>query len=382
MERRAQVSLPEKKEKRTISIDPKAPECSQTERVFRYFDMDGDGKISPAELQSCVRMLGGELSEEEAATLVSSGDGFLGFDEFAKLMEADGEEEKEEDLREAFSMYEEKAGCGTITPKSLKKMLSRLHESRTIEECKAMISTFDQNGDGVLSFEEFRAMMMMHFPETYIYINPSQPSLQHNLKPERDLNLQISLLSLLIQLPFSFSSPLVLVLSLSLSFSSNSNPISQNFKLIEMMTKVEKRSLSFNPDCNHLERLFRYFDEDGDGKISATELQSCVRTVGGELSTEEAEAVVGSSDSDGDGLLGMDDFARLMEGDGEDGDLREAFGMYAMDGCDFITAKTLKRMLRRLGESRTIRECKGMISVYDLNGDGVLSFEEFRAMMR
>ncbi|XP_042506396.1 calcium-binding protein CML37-like [Macadamia integrifolia] len=148
-----------------------------------------------------------------------------------------------------------------------------------------------------------------------------------------------------------------------------------------MMRKVEKRSLSVNPDCNYLEPLFRYFDEDGDGKISAMELQTCVRTVGGELSSEEAMAVVGSSDSDGDGLLGMDDFAMLMEGDGEEEDLREAFGMYAMDGCDFITAKSLKRMMSRLGELRTIGECKGMISVYDLNGDGVLSFEEFRAMM-
>ncbi|XP_043695779.1 putative calcium-binding protein CML19 [Telopea speciosissima] len=159
MERGAQTSLPEKMEKRTISVDPKAPKCNQTERLFRYFDGNGDGKISPAELQSCVKIVGGELSEEEAATLVSSGDGLLGFDDFAKLLEADGEKEEEEDLREAFSMYEEKAGSGRITPKSLKKMLSRLDESRTIEECKAMISTFDLNGDGVLSFEEFRAMM-------------------------------------------------------------------------------------------------------------------------------------------------------------------------------------------------------------------------------
>ncbi|XP_043694740.1 calcium-binding protein CML37-like [Telopea speciosissima] len=148
-----------------------------------------------------------------------------------------------------------------------------------------------------------------------------------------------------------------------------------------MMRKLEKRSLSANPDCNHLERLFRYFDENGDGKISPTELQSCASAVGSELSAEEAAVVVGSSDSDGDGLLGFDDFVRLMEGDGEE-DLREAFGMYAMDGCDFITAKSLKRMLSRLGESKTTRECKGMISVYDLNGDGVLSFEEFRIMMR
>ncbi|XP_043695957.1 calcium-binding protein CML37-like [Telopea speciosissima] len=151
-----------------------------------------------------------------------------------------------------------------------------------------------------------------------------------------------------------------------------------------IMRKVEKRSLSANPDCSYLERVFRYFDEDGDGKISPMELQSCVSTVGGELSAEEAVVVVGSSDSAGDGLLGFDDFARLMEGNGEEveDDLREAFGMYAMDGCDFTTAKSLKRMLNRLGESRTIRECKRMISVYDLNWDGVLTFEEFKAMMR
>ncbi|KAJ4950370.1 hypothetical protein NE237_027202 [Protea cynaroides] len=152
-----------------------------------------------------------------------------------------------------------------------------------------------------------------------------------------------------------------------------------------MARKMEKRSLSVNPDCNQLERVFRYFDEDGDGKISALELQSCMRAVGGEISAQEVTAVVESLDSDEDGLLGLDDFARLMEGDGEEEkkmeDLKEAFGMYAVDGCDFITAKSLKKMLSRLGESRTIRECKGMISVFDLNGDGVLSFEEFSAMM-
>ncbi|KAJ4951414.1 hypothetical protein NE237_028246 [Protea cynaroides] len=159
MERGAITYSPEKKGKRTLSVDSNAPKYSQIERVFRYIDEDGDGKISPAELQNCVRTVGGELSAEEAATVVSSSQGFLGFDEFSKLMEGDGEDDKEEELREAFSMYEEKAGSGCITPKSLKRMLSRLDESRTIHECEAMISKFDLNGDGVLSFEEFRAMM-------------------------------------------------------------------------------------------------------------------------------------------------------------------------------------------------------------------------------
>ena len=59
----------------------------------------------------------------------------------------------------AFKMYEEKEGSGCITPKSLRRMLSKLGESRTVNDCKVMIARFDVNGDGVLNFEEFRIMM-------------------------------------------------------------------------------------------------------------------------------------------------------------------------------------------------------------------------------
>ena len=63
-----------------------------------------------------------------------------------------------------------------------------------------------------------------------------------------------------------------------------------------------------------LERVFTYFDENGDGKVSPAELRKCVKAVGGELTVEEAEMAVRLSDSDGDGLLGIEDFTKLMEG--------------------------------------------------------------------
>ncbi|XP_059637556.1 calcium-binding protein CML38-like [Cornus florida] len=158
----------------------------------------------------------------------------------------------------------------------------------------------------------------------------------------------------------------------------------------------EKSSLHLSPprsttlganddECSHeIQRVFMYFDENGDGKISPEELQSCVRTVGGELSDEEAEMAVRSSDSDGDGMLGLEDFRRLMENGGEEErkeELREAFKMYEMEGTGCITPKSLKRMLSRLGKSSTVEDCKAMISMFDINGDGVLNFEEFTIMM-
>ncbi|KDP36713.1 hypothetical protein JCGZ_08004 [Jatropha curcas] len=138
--------------------------CTELQRVFNYFDENGDGKISPAELQSCVRTLGGDLSIEDAVAAISScdtdGDGLLGFEDFQKLMDCNSsEEDKKEELRQAFGIYETEPGSGFISPTSLKRILSRLGESRSLDDCKAMIRTFDLNGDGVLNFNEFSVMM-------------------------------------------------------------------------------------------------------------------------------------------------------------------------------------------------------------------------------
>ncbi|XWS20798.1 hypothetical protein CRYUN_Cryun30bG0000700 [Craigia yunnanensis] len=135
-----------------------------------------------------------------------------------------------------------------------------------------------------------------------------------------------------------------------------------------------------------LQMVFDFFDENGDGKISAEELQRCV-TVGGHLSMDEAEAAVKSSDLDGDGMLGFHEFQQLMEGrdatdEERNKEMSVAFGMYVIEGSGCITPASLRRMLSRLGESKSINDCKAMIRAFDLNGDGVLSFDEFTVMMR
>ncbi|KAL8248666.1 hypothetical protein R6Q59_005534 [Mikania micrantha] len=135
----------------------------QYQRVFRHIDQNGDGKISPPELQICIGKIGGDLTLEDAemaaALMDSDGDGMLSMEDLVKVVESANEEEKFSDLKKAFKMYEEIEGSGCITPKSLRRMLSKLGESRTVDDCKVMIAKFDVNGDGVLSFDEFRVMM-------------------------------------------------------------------------------------------------------------------------------------------------------------------------------------------------------------------------------
>ncbi|XP_071696054.1 calcium-binding protein CML38-like [Rutidosis leptorrhynchoides] len=136
----------------------------QYKRVFGHMDINGDGKLSPPELQICFEKIGVELSLDEAemaaALLDSNGDGLLSMEDLVKVVESANEDEKVNDLKMAFKMYEEMGGSGCITPKSLRRTLSKLGESRSVDDCKMMIAKFDVNGDGVLNFDEFREMMM------------------------------------------------------------------------------------------------------------------------------------------------------------------------------------------------------------------------------
>ncbi|XP_076940868.1 calcium-binding protein CML38-like [Bidens hawaiensis] len=135
----------------------------QYKRVFTHLDKNGDGKLSPPELQVCIAKIGVELSSEEAEIVAdmmdSDGDGLLSFEDMVKVVEGANEEEKVNDLKMAFKMYEEVEGYGCITPKSLRRMLSRLGESRTVDECELMIAKFDLDGNGVVDFNEFHDMM-------------------------------------------------------------------------------------------------------------------------------------------------------------------------------------------------------------------------------
>uniref|UniRef100_A0ACD6AHM6 Uncharacterized protein n=1 Tax=Avena sativa TaxID=4498 RepID=A0ACD6AHM6_AVESA len=140
--------------------------------------------------------------------------------------------------------------------------------------------------------------------------------------------------------------------------------------------------------------LFAAFDKDGDGEVSASELRCAMAaTLGEDVSEEEATTILAAADANGDGLLNQEEFSKLATGaHGEDDVverrcLMEAFGMYASSSADdtttiMITPASLRRTLSRLGSHQLgVDECMAMICRFDLDGDGALSFEEFKVMM-
>ncbi|EXC07319.1 putative calcium-binding protein CML41 [Morus notabilis] len=132
------------------------------QKVFRHFDANGDGKISSEELCTYFASIGDSMSSEEAQIAVTefdgNGDNFLAFKDFVRLMERD-QGEANDDLKRAFQMFEADKGCGCITPKGLQRMLNRLGDAKSYQECISMIRVFDLDGNGVLDFHEFLHMM-------------------------------------------------------------------------------------------------------------------------------------------------------------------------------------------------------------------------------
>ncbi|KAL6012405.1 hypothetical protein ACLOJK_002892 [Asimina triloba] len=139
-----------------------------------------------------------------------------------------------------------------------------------------------------------------------------------------------------------------------------------------------------NRQAHEFREAFRFFDSDGDGKISSEELRAFFASMGDHISHDEATGVISDHDTDGDALLDFGDFVRLMERGGRrDDDLRRAFEMFEEvdKGSGCITPKGLQQMFNRLGDHKSREECEAMIRAFDLDGNGVLDFHEFHRMM-
>lgn len=173
---------------------------------------------------------------------------------------------------------------------------------------------------------------------------------------------------------------------------------------------LQQHQASAAPEAE-LESVFRTFDSDGDGFITAKELEESLRRLG-LLGGSVVEEMLARVDSNGDGRIDMDEFRELYgsiagghrprtvkiqdvdeadeeeeEDSGVDQDdeaeMREAFEVFDRDGDGLIGAEELRAVLGSTGlrPGATGAECRDMIQKVDLDGDGMVNFHEFKRMM-
>ena len=111
-----------------------------------------------------MRKLGQNPTEEELQEMISSvddnGDKEIDFEEFLILMKSRClEQDPEKELRDAFAVFDTD-GSGSIDRKELKRLMKKLGQALTEAEVDAMMDEVDSNGDGEISYEEFKHMMV------------------------------------------------------------------------------------------------------------------------------------------------------------------------------------------------------------------------------
>ncbi|KAI8868552.1 putative calmodulin [Ramicandelaber brevisporus] len=132
--------------------------------AFDMFDQDRNGKLCSSELGQVLLAIGFHPTEQELKDLVNDLDtdynGTIDFDEFVTLMTTRGSTEKteEQELRDIFDMFD-KDKNGTIDAQEMVELMAAIQDPVTIEQAKELIAAADDNGDGVISFEEWKKLM-------------------------------------------------------------------------------------------------------------------------------------------------------------------------------------------------------------------------------
>ena len=138
---------------------------ARLQRAFSIFDKDDSGKISHTEMMGVLRLLGNNPTNGELEDIIRSidlnKDGFIDFDEFARVwwvreqqqIEADFEDE----LQLAFGVFDTD-GSGFITREELREKLTTLGEKLSEEEVEELLAEADTDKSGTISFEEFKAL--------------------------------------------------------------------------------------------------------------------------------------------------------------------------------------------------------------------------------
>lgn len=148
------------------------------------------------------------------------------------------------------------------------------------------------------------------------------------------------------------------------------------FMVSQMATKEE---------MEELQKAFSSIDKNGDGKLSREELLTGFTEIMGETAAgDEVERIMNLVDTDQNGWIDYSEFVMATLNKKNllsDERLEAAFRIFDKDNNGFIDAQEIRAVLGK-GKNLDDHVWEELISEVDINGDGEVSFKEFKKMMQ
>ena len=192
---------------------------------------------------------------------------------------------QEADLKETFALID-KDGSGGIDAEELHEAMKHLGFDITLAQAQTMVEEADEDDNGEIDFEEFRAMF-------------TKNGLGDELKSKKSKKVQQA----------SMWSQWRQRLGTSGAASTRTSKTRLSTSLLLLHDSSEKLSAEQRA---HFAQVFEQMDANGDGDLEPHELQKGLRDLGVEITLEEATEMVELADADGNGSIDKDEFIAMM----------------------------------------------------------------------
>jgi Ca2+-binding EF-hand superfamily protein len=140
-------------------------QVAEYREAFQLMDKDNDNFISIRELDTVLRSLGYDLTQDQITETVHVHDrddkGGINLDQFYSIMQKlSSNVQMDEIVREAFSLYD-KDKDGLMNAADVQAVMRTLGEKISDSEAQNMIAKVDRNADGKITSDEFARLLVL-----------------------------------------------------------------------------------------------------------------------------------------------------------------------------------------------------------------------------
>jgi calcium-dependent protein kinase len=167
--------------------------------------------------------------------------------------------------------------------------------------------------------------------------------------------------------------------------------ISSNLSNFHAGQKLQQAAIAYivhnlikKEDCEEMRKAFMEFDENGDGHLTKEELRKgLLKVMTPTEAQNEVNRIMTLMDNDNNGYIEYEEFLRATLNKDSlltDQNLQQAFSLFDKDNSGKISAVEIKKAFGGENDNDSIFE--EMIKEIDVNGDGEISFKEYKEIMR
>ncbi|KAJ2188542.1 RAS1 protein, partial [Coemansia sp. RSA 521] len=153
----------------------------------------------------------------------------------------------------------------------------------------------------------------------------------------------------------------------------------------EFVMMMERQQGHITISDTDLRKAFVMADTNYDGFIDETELVECIRNLQYDPTDPSVQSAMQHVLKECQGKIAFSNMrmlaVQLPPPTNEDEELKSAFNVFDKDGNGTICKSELRQVMQSLGERLDDDEIDAMFKEADANGDQVINFEEFKAMM-